>query len=65
MTQELDRIQYIHGRQEEIFQEGQFRNFIYPFQIADVAMQMDIHKTLYLFYHISLCWFKLNSQSFF
>jgi len=28
------------------------------------AMQMDVHKTLYSFYLISLCWLNLNSQSF-
>jgi len=27
-------------------------------------MQMDVHKTLYPFYPISLYWLKLNSQSF-
>jgi len=43
---------------------GQRPNFAYPFQVADDAMQMDVHKTLYYFYHISLCWLNLNSQSF-
>jgi len=36
----------------------------YAFQVADDAMQMDVHKTLYPFYPISLCWLNLNSQSF-
>jgi len=43
---------------------GQRPNFSYPLQVADDAMQMDVHKTLYTFYHISLCWLNLNSQSF-
>jgi len=46
------------------FSTGQRRNFAYPFQVADDAMQMDIHKTLYPFYLIRLSWLKLNSQSF-
>ena len=33
-------------------------------QVADDAMQMYLHKTLYPFYAISLCWLNLNSQSF-
>jgi len=44
--------------------QHQHRNFAYSFQVADVAMQMDVHKALYLFYPISLCWFKLNPQSY-
>ena len=43
---------------------GQHRNFAYPFQVADDAMQMDVYKTLCTFYPISLCWLNLNSQSF-
>ena len=46
------------------FSTGQRPNFAYPFQVADDAMQMDIHETLYPFYLIRLCWLKLNSQSF-
>jgi len=46
------------------FSGRQRQNFAYPFQVADDAMQMDIHKTLYPFYPIRLCWLKLNSQSF-
>jgi len=38
----------------------QRRKFAYPLQIADNAMQMDVHKTLYPFYRISLCWLNLN-----
>jgi len=34
---------------------GQRRNFVYLFQFADDAVQMDVHKTLYPFYSISLC----------
>ena len=43
---------------------GQCWNFAYPFQVAVDAMQMDVHKTIYPFYPISLCWLNLNSQSF-
>jgi len=39
-------------------------NFAYPLQVAENAMQMDVHKTLYSFYRVSLCWLNLNSQSF-
>jgi len=42
---------------------GQRPNFAYPLQVTDDAMQMDVHKTLYPFYPISLCWLNLNSQS--
>jgi len=42
----------------------QRRNFAYPFLVTDDAMQMDVHKTLYTFYPISLCWLNLNAQSF-
>jgi len=48
MTQELDRNQCIHGRPQKLFQGGKRQNFAYPFQVADDAMQMDVHKTLYL-----------------
>ena len=37
---------------------------IYPFQVADSAMRMDVHKTFNPFFPISLCWLSLNSQSF-
>jgi len=43
---------------------GQRPNFAYSLQVADDAVQMDVHNTLYSFYHISLCWLNLNSQSF-
>jgi len=33
----------------EIFTGGQRRYFAYPFQVADYAMQMNVHKTLYPF----------------
>jgi len=53
MTQ---RIQCIHGRSQTIFNWGQRRHFAYPLQVADDVMQMDVHKTFYSFYSISLCW---------
>jgi len=56
MIQELDRNQCIQGVCRNFFQRGQRRNFAYPFQVADDAIQMDVHKTLYLFHPISLCW---------
>jgi len=48
----------------EIFPGGQRRNFAYPFQVVDDAMQTDVHKMFYSFYPISLCWLNLNFQSF-
>jgi len=42
----------------------QRRNFTYPFQVADDAMQMDVHKTLHPFYPNSLCWLHFNFESF-
>ena len=49
----------------EIFSgQGQRCKFAYPSQVDDNAMQMDVHKTIYTFYPISLCWLNLNSQSF-
>jgi len=48
MNQELDRKQCIHERMQNFFQGGQRRNF-YPFQVADDAMQIDVHKMLYPF----------------
>ena len=57
--------QCIHGRPRKVFPRGgQRRNFACPFQVADDAMQTDVHKTLYPFYPISLCWLNLNYQSF-
>ena len=48
----------------DIFPEGaQRRKFAYTFQFADDATQMEVHKTLYPFYLISLYWLNLNSQS--
>jgi len=65
MTQELDRNQCIQWTSAEIFPGWrQRRNFGYPLQVADDAMQMDVHKTFYPFYPISLCWLDLNSRSF-
>jgi len=46
------------------FHRGQRRNFAYPFQLADDAIQMHVHKTLSPFYPISLCWLDLNFQIF-
>jgi len=31
------------------FSRGQRRHFAYHFQAADIAMQVDVHKTLYCF----------------
>jgi len=42
---------HINGRPQG-FLRGQRRNFAYPLQVADDAMQMDVHKTLYPFYTI-------------
>jgi len=36
---------YAHGRPQKFFQ-GATSTFGYPFQVADNAMQMDVHKTL-------------------
>jgi len=43
----------------ENFPRGQRRNFAYPFQVADDAMWMDVHKTLYPFNPINVCWLNL------
>jgi len=48
----------------ETFPGGKRRNFAYPLQVANDAMQMDIYRTLYPFYPISLYWSKRNSQIF-
>jgi len=48
----------------KIFFRGQRRNFAYSFQGVDDAIQMDVHKTLYPFYPISLWYVNLSSQSF-
>jgi len=40
-----------HGRPQKFFQSGgKHRHFVYPFQVADDAMQMNIHKKLCPFY---------------
>ena len=52
-----------HGRPQSFFQGGQHRNFAYTFQVADGAMEMDVHKTLHRFHPICLYWLILNSQS--
>jgi len=67
LPQELDQNQCIHGRPQKFFQGcGQRRNFAYPFQVTNGAMQMDVHKTIYPIYPISLwCWLNLNRQSLF
>jgi len=49
MTQELDQNQCKHGRPQKYFQGWQHRHFAYPFQVANDAMQMYVHKTLYPF----------------
>jgi len=51
------------GVRRNFFRVGQYRNFAYPFQVADDAMQMDFHKTLDPFYPIYLCWLNLNLLS--
>jgi len=54
--QELVRNQCVYGRPQKLFQAGATSNFsLIPFQVADDAMQMDVHKTLYSFYPVSLC----------
>jgi len=52
------------GAHRKFSRWGQGRNFGYPLQVADDAMQPDVHKTLYPFYSTRLCWLNLNSQSF-
>jgi len=64
MTQELDGNQCIHWRPQKFFQRRNVEILLIFFQVADDALQMDVHKTLYPFYPIRLCWLKLNSQSF-
>jgi len=54
---------YYHGRPQN-FSRGKRRNVTYPFQVADDAMQLDVHKMLYPIYPISLCCLNLQSQSF-
>jgi len=39
-------------------------NFAYPLQVPEDATQMDVHRMLYPFYTMSLCWLNLNCQSF-
>jgi len=39
-----------HGHPQKFFQGGKRRHFGYRFQVADVAMQMDVQKTLSCFY---------------
>jgi len=64
-TQELDRNQCIQWTSAEIFPRWmQRRNFVHSLQVAEYAMQMDVHQTLCPFYPISLCWLSLNSESF-
>jgi len=52
MTQESNRNQCSHGRQQKFFQRGggKVEIFAYPFQIADDATQMEVHKMLYPFF---------------
>jgi len=41
----------MHGRPQKFFQwGGQRQDFAYRFQVADDAMQMYVHETLYRFY---------------
>jgi len=39
-----------HGRPQKVFKGGQSRHFAYPFQVLGDVMQIDVHKTLHLFY---------------
>jgi len=64
MTHDLDRNQCIHGRPQKFFQGGGNVEILLILQVADDAIQMNVQKTLYLFYTTSLCWLNLNSQSF-
>jgi len=63
MTQELDKKTVQPWASAEIFPRGQRRNFAYLFKVANDAMQMDVHKTLYSYHAISLCWLNLNLLS--
>ena len=63
MTKELDRNQCMHGLPQKFFQGGNIE-ILFILQVSDDAMQTDVHKTLYPFCPISLCWLNLNSQSF-
>jgi len=47
------QFRYTHGLPQKLFQGGQRRKFAYAFQVADDAMQMDVHKTHYPFYSIN------------
>jgi len=61
VTQKKTRNQCIQWTSVEIFPGWrQRRNFAHPLQVADDAMQMEVHKTLYPFYPISLCGLNLN-----
>jgi len=46
------------------FQGGATSKCAYSLQVADSAMQMDVHKTLYRFYPSSLCWLNLKLSTF-
>jgi len=56
----IDRNQCI----QKFFKGRQRQNFAHPFQVPDDAMQLDVHKTFYLFSPIIRCCLNLNSQSF-
>ena len=43
------KIAHNHGRPQKFFQGGKRRHFTYLFRVADDAMLMDVHKTLYPF----------------
>ena len=65
ITHELDRNPCILWKSAEIFPGwDNVQILLILFQVADDTMQMGVHKTLYPFYPISLCWLHLNSQSF-
>ena len=64
MTHELDQYQCIHGRPQKIFQGGTTSKFCLSVSGCWRCMQKHVHKTVYSFYPICLCWSNLNSQSF-
>ena len=52
VVQSLLKGESSHGRPQKFFQGLERRHFAfaYHFQVVDVPMQMDVHKTLYCFY---------------
>jgi len=50
-SQTTDKTGYHHGRLQKLFQGSQLQHFAYLFQIADDAMQMDLHNNALSFLH--------------